>query len=68
MFANINLIINRQDKIALTGDNTIAQALKIEDLLKALKEILNGNVTDANLAFLKDDWAIEERCKEALTF
>ncbi len=106
LFADINLTINRQDKIALIGNNgtgkstllkilagdlqtsnglvkadcrpyyvpqlfgqfndySVAQALQIEDKLKALKEILNDNVTDENLTLLNDDWTIEERCKEA---
>jgi ATPase subunit of ABC transporter with duplicated ATPase domains len=106
LFADINLIINKQDKIALIGNNgagkstllkilsgnlhpsnglvkagskpyyvpqifgqyndySIAQALGVEDKLKALKEILDGNVTDQNMTLLDDDWAIEERCKEA---
>lgn len=108
LFADINLIINRQDKIALIGNNgtgkstllkilagifppssglvkadvrpyyvpqlfgqfndyTVARALQIEDKLNALKEILDGNVTDLNLALLDDDWAIEERCQQAFT-
>jgi ATPase subunit of ABC transporter with duplicated ATPase domains len=45
---------------------TVAQALQVADTLQALKEILNGQVTEANLAMLNDDWAIEERCHEAL--
>ncbi|TZF83874.1 ABC-F family ATP-binding cassette domain-containing protein [Pedobacter sp. BS3] len=45
---------------------TIAQALRVENKLKALKEILNGEVTEDNLDLLNDDWTIEERCKEAL--
>lgn len=47
------------------NDYSIAQALQIEDKLHALKEILDGNVTETNLTLLDDDWAIEERCKEA---
>jgi ATPase subunit of ABC transporter with duplicated ATPase domains len=47
------------------NDYTIAQALQIADKLHALKEILDGNVTDENMSLLDDDWAIEERCKEA---
>lgn len=47
---------------------TIAQALRIEDKLKALNEILAGNLTDANFTLLNDDWSIEERCKEALSY
>src|SRR4051812_26000959 len=103
LFSGIDLIINKQDKIALIGNNgvgkstllkilsgnlhpsnglvkadkppyyvpqlfgqfndyTVAQALQIEDKLTALKEILDGNVTDKNLTLLDDDWAIEERC------
>ncbi|MDB4999336.1 MAG: transporter related [Mucilaginibacter sp.] len=106
LFADINLIINKQEKIALIGNNgvgkstllkilagslhptnglvkagskpyyvaqifgqynnySIAQALQIEDKLNALKEILDGNVTDENMTLLDNDWAIEERCKEA---
>ena len=108
LFADINLIINKQDKIALIGSNgagkstllkilagnlppasghvkagsrpyyipqlfgqynnySVAQALRVEDKLKAFKEILEGNVTDENMTLLDDDWAIEERCKEAFT-
>lgn len=108
LFDELNLIINRQNKIALIGNNgagkstllkilsgnlypseglvkaepspyyvpqlfgqfndyTIARALQIDDKLNALKDILDGNVTDENLTLLNDDWAIEERCKEALT-
>ncbi|SEW01046.1 ATPase components of ABC transporters with duplicated ATPase domains [Chitinophaga sp. YR573] len=106
LFTDINLSINKQDKIALIGNNgagkstllkiltgnlhpshglvktdskpyyipqifgqfndySVAQALQIADKLTALKEILDGNVTDENLTLLDDDWAIEERCKEA---
>jgi len=45
---------------------TIAQALRIDGKLQALKEILAGNVTEQNLNQLNDDWTIEERCQEAL--
>ncbi len=47
---------------------TIAQALGIEDKLKALKEILNGNTSEENFNSLNDDWTIEDRCKEALNY
>lgn len=47
---------------------TIAQALRVQDKLHALKEILNGHVTDNYLALLDDDWTIEERCLEALQY
>src|ERR1044072_822611 len=47
---------------------TIAQALRIDTKLAALKEILDGNVTEHNLSLLNDDWTIEERCQEALQY
>jgi ATPase subunit of ABC transporter with duplicated ATPase domains len=50
------------------NDFTIAQALKIEEKLNVLNEILNGNVTENNLTVLNDDWTIEERCREALAY
>jgi ATPase subunit of ABC transporter with duplicated ATPase domains len=106
LFKDINLAINKHDKIALIGNNgsgkstllqilagtllpshglartesdpyyvpqifgqfndqTIAQALQIEDKIAALKQILDGYVTDENLTLLADDWTIEERCHEA---
>jgi ATPase subunit of ABC transporter with duplicated ATPase domains len=46
---------------------TIAQALRIDDKLHALAEILNGNVTDDYLAILNDDWSIEERSQTTLS-
>jgi ATPase subunit of ABC transporter with duplicated ATPase domains len=45
---------------------SVAQALHIEHKLQALKEILDGQVTETNTALLDDDWDIEERCTEAL--
>lgn len=45
---------------------TIAQALRIEDKLNALHQILNGDVNETNLDILHDDWNIEERCGAAL--
>ena len=47
---------------------TIAQALRIEGKLNALKDILNGNTSEENFNLLNDDWTIEDRCKEALNF
>ncbi len=107
LFEDINLVINKQDKTALTGNNgtgkstllkimagillpsaglartevapyyvpqvfgqfnnyTVAEALQVADKLLALKEILAGKVTEANMAVLDDDWTLEERCSEAL--
>lgn len=109
LFTDINLTINKHDKIALIGSNgvgkstllkiltgelqpsagfvkaetlpcyipqlfgqfnhcSVAQALKVEQKLAALHEILRGAVTDANLALLDNDWSIEERCQEALAY
>jgi ATPase subunit of ABC transporter with duplicated ATPase domains len=50
------------------NDYTIARALQIEDRLTALQEILEGNVTEKNLSLLNEDWTIEERSREALSF
>lgn len=47
---------------------TIAQALQIESKVNALKEILSGNTAEENFNLLDDDWTIEERCNEALSF
>lgn len=47
---------------------TIAEALKIDHKLTALKEILAGNATEENFNKLDDDWTIEERCQEALNY
>lgn len=47
---------------------TVAQALRIENKLHALREILNGNVTEENYTFLDDDWTIEDRCNIALNY
>lgn len=107
LFRDLNLIINKQEKIALIGNNgtgkstllkilaenlpvvsgqvkmdsapyyvpqifgqfndyTIAQALGIKQKLSALREILDGHVTEENLVLLNDDWSVEERCQEAL--
>ncbi|PZR26079.1 MAG: ABC transporter ATP-binding protein [Citrobacter freundii] len=45
---------------------TIAEALRIDKKLLALKQILNGDVSEQNMNMLNDDWTIEERCHEAL--
>ncbi|MHA6250084.1 ribosomal protection-like ABC-F family protein [Pontibacter sp. CAU 1760] len=47
---------------------TVAQALRIESKLNALKEIFDGNVTESNMDLLDDDWTIEDRCNEALNY
>lgn len=47
---------------------TIGQALKVENKLNALQEILNGSVSEENYRALDDDWTIEERCYDALKY
>ncbi|HTN47468.1 MAG TPA: ABC-F family ATP-binding cassette domain-containing protein [Flavipsychrobacter sp.] len=47
---------------------TIAEALQVDKKLQALREILNGTVTGDNMTVLEEDWMIEERCMEALTY
>jgi ATPase subunit of ABC transporter with duplicated ATPase domains len=47
---------------------TIGQALKVQNKLNALHEILNGKVSDENYTTLDDDWTIEERCNDALKY
>ncbi len=49
-------------------DYTIAQALNVYEPLMALHEILEGKVTQQNLEVLNDDWTVEERSLEALSF
>ena len=50
------------------NDLTIAEALQIKEKIASLKEILEGVVTEENLQLLDDDWTIEERCNEALSY
>ncbi|MBS1731309.1 MAG: ABC-F family ATP-binding cassette domain-containing protein [Bacteroidetes bacterium] len=47
---------------------TIAEALKIDKKLNALKKILDGSTNEENFNLLNDDWAIEERCNDALQY
>lgn len=44
----------------------IASALKIEQKLKALEAITNGNASNENFTILDDDWTIEDRALGAL--
>ncbi len=108
LFNDISLSVNKQDKIALIGNNgvgkstllrilagniqpangyvkadstpyyipqlfgqyndySIAESLRVSGKLNALRGVLNGNVTEANMTALNDDWSIEERCNEALS-
>ena len=47
---------------------TIAEALGIDKKLKALHEILSGNISEENYATIDNDWTIEARCDEALQY
>jgi len=47
---------------------TIGEALSVSQKITALREILNGNVTESNLEILNDDWDVEERCRFAMQF
>ncbi|PZQ92346.1 MAG: ABC transporter ATP-binding protein, partial [Flavobacterium johnsoniae] len=47
---------------------SIAEALNIDKKLNALKEILNGSITEDNMDILNDDWTIEDRIKEAFKY
>src|SRR5690606_12828311 len=45
---------------------TIAQALRVDDKLKALQAVLSGYADEEHFDRLQDDWTIEDRCREAL--
>lgn len=47
---------------------TINQAMRTENKLNALHEILNGHVSEENYTLLDDDWSIEDRCHDALQY
>ena len=47
---------------------TIAQALGIENKLRALEEMLRGTVTQEYMDALNDDWTIRERSQEVLSY
>lgn len=47
---------------------TVAAALRIESKWKALSAILNGETTEKLYEQLDNDWQLEERCREALTY
>ncbi|MFD2554867.1 ABC-F family ATP-binding cassette domain-containing protein [Sphingobacterium tabacisoli] len=45
---------------------TIAEALGVQEKLIALDNILKGSINENDYLMLDDDWAIEERCQQAL--
>lgn len=50
------------------NDLRISEALRIKHKVDALYEILDGRANEENLSILEDDWGIEERCQQALTY
>ena len=47
---------------------TVAEALGVDDRIKALHAILEGDTSVENFISLNDDWNVEERCLSALAF
>lgn len=45
---------------------TVAEALRVDDRIKALHAILEGDASTENFTCLNDDWNVEERCLSAL--
>lgn len=109
LFDNINLTVNKHDKVALIGNNgsgkstllkiiakesyplhgqvelvsepycvpqifgqynnlTVAQSLKVDKKLGALEKILAGDLTAESYEILGDDWTLEERCRQSLSY
>ncbi|AJW61845.1 putative ABC transporter ATP-binding protein [Elizabethkingia miricola] len=46
--------------------HNIASALGVKKKLSALREILEGTVTEENMTILDDDWDLEEKIKQAM--
>lgn len=47
---------------------TVAEVLRINDKLKAMKAIIQGSVSQADYDTLADDWTIESRYESALAY
>ncbi len=47
---------------------TVAEALRVNNQIKALHAILEGDTSVENFTRLNDDWNVEERCLSALAF
>ena len=45
---------------------TVAEALGIADKLHAMREIIQGSVSEKHFELLDNDWQIEDKCIEAL--
>jgi ATPase subunit of ABC transporter with duplicated ATPase domains len=48
-------------------NQSVAEALRIDEKIEALHSILAGNTSIENFMILSDDWTIEERVKNAFT-
>ncbi|MDL2222224.1 ATP-binding cassette domain-containing protein [Parabacteroides sp. OttesenSCG-928-N08] len=46
---------------------SVAEALRVSDKLRAFHAILEGDASEENFSLLADDWGIEERCQAALS-
>ncbi|HTF18114.1 MAG TPA: ABC-F family ATP-binding cassette domain-containing protein [Chryseolinea sp.] len=47
---------------------TLAQGLRVDAKLHALKSILNGQATEHHFAVIDDDWSFEDRIMEAMDY
>jgi len=47
---------------------SVAECLKIDKKLNALQKIISGEVDEEYFEILNDDWDIEERCRNALSY
>jgi len=47
---------------------SVAECLKIDKKLNALQKIISGEVDEEYFEILNDDWDIEERCQNALSY
>lgn len=50
------------------NDWSIAEVLQLEGKLKAMQEILAGQMTEENLSVLNDDWDFESRCQQSFAY
>lgn len=50
------------------NNKSVGEVLQVANKLKALKKILQGDLSTHNWNLLNDDWDIEERCFESLSF
>jgi ATPase subunit of ABC transporter with duplicated ATPase domains len=55
-------------QLHLYANKSVGEVLQVANKLKALKQILRGNLSENNWNLLDDDWDIEERCLESLSF